>query len=146
MHKIELMTNNNAPWEGVRWTRPRPPPKFSTITNNGAPIPDVSTLFDVMHNHFSSAERRETSDQFLDSIPQLERRSWPPISHKEISDMITLTSNASAPGPDNLTWYHIKQITDTDEVLEALCTLFNNICFSGVWPTWLSESISVIIL
>ena len=145
MHKIELMTNNNAPWEGVRWTRPRPPPKFSTITNNGAPIPDVSTLFDVMHNHFSSAERRETSDQFLDSIPQLETRSWPPISRKEISDMITLTSNASAPGPDNLTWYHIKQIADTDEVLEVLCMLFNNICFSGIWPTWLSESISIII-
>ena len=145
MHKIELMTNNNTPWEGVRWTRPRPPPKFSTITNNGSPIPDVSTLFDVMHDHFSSAERRNTSDQFLDSIPQLETRSWPRISCKEISDMLTLTSNASAPGPDNFTWHHIKQIIGMDGVLKAFCTLFNNICSSGVWPKWLSESMSVII-
>ncbi|KAF8697267.1 hypothetical protein AX14_001386 [Amanita brunnescens Koide BX004] len=55
MHKIDQMMQNNAPWEGVRWTRPRPPPKYSMITNNGSSIPDVSTLFDVMHHHFSSA-------------------------------------------------------------------------------------------
>ncbi|KAF8641368.1 hypothetical protein AX14_009898, partial [Amanita brunnescens Koide BX004] len=59
--------------------------------------------------------------------------------------MLTLTSNASAPGPDNLTWHHIKQIIGMDGVLEALCRLFNNICSSGTWPKWLSESMSVII-
>ncbi|KAF8703056.1 hypothetical protein AX14_014244 [Amanita brunnescens Koide BX004] len=88
LHKIEQMTVNNAPWEGIRWTRPRPPPKFSTITNNGAPIPDISTLFDVMHGHFSNAHTRNVSETFLDNILQLETRSWPPISHKEVLDMI----------------------------------------------------------
>ena len=145
MHKIEQMTNNNAPWEGVRWTRPRPPPKYSTITNNGAPIPDVSTLFDVMHQHFSNAQSRDVSETFLESIPQLETRSWPPISRKEIQDMIVKTSNASAPGPDNVTWHHIKQIIDVDSVLDSVCILFNNICSLGTWPSWFSELISVII-
>ncbi|KAF8627975.1 hypothetical protein AX14_011283 [Amanita brunnescens Koide BX004] len=145
MHKIETMTNNNAPWEGIHWTRPRPPPKFSTITDDGSPIPDVSTLFSVMHHHFSSAETRDTSETFLNGIPQLETRSWPPISLKEILDMLTPTSNASAPGPDNLTWHHIKQISSIDGILDSLCALFNRICLSGIWPTWLSESISVII-
>ena len=55
MHKIDLMTENNAPWEGVRWTKPRPPPKYSTILNDGRPIPDMPTLFNTMHSHFSSA-------------------------------------------------------------------------------------------
>ena len=27
LHRIELMTENNAPWEGIRWTKPRPPPQ-----------------------------------------------------------------------------------------------------------------------
>ena len=49
MHKIETMTANNAPWEGIRWTKPQPPPKFSTILDNGRPIPDITSLFDVMH-------------------------------------------------------------------------------------------------
>ncbi|KAF8683032.1 hypothetical protein AX14_004370 [Amanita brunnescens Koide BX004] len=119
MHKIDAMTTNNAPWEGIRWTKPRPPPKFSTILDNGRPIPDIASLFDVMHRHFSSARSHEVSDVFLDSIPQLEPRDWPPISPKEITDLLKLTSNASAPGPDNLTWYHLKLIASSEDVLVA---------------------------
>ncbi|KAF8698236.1 hypothetical protein AX14_001177 [Amanita brunnescens Koide BX004] len=145
MHKIEQMTHDNAPWEGIRWTRHRPPPKFSTITDNGTPIPDVSTLFDVMHRHFSNAESRDVSETFLANVPQLATRDWPPISHKEILDMVIKTSNTSAPGPDNLSWHHIKQIIDVDGVLDSICLLFNNICITGDWPSWFSESTSVII-
>ena len=53
--KIDLMTANNSPWEGVRWTKPRPPPKYSTILKDGQPIPDVEMLFDTMHEHFSTS-------------------------------------------------------------------------------------------
>ncbi|KAF8691579.1 hypothetical protein AX14_002776, partial [Amanita brunnescens Koide BX004] len=38
--KIDQMTANDSPWEGVRWTKPQPPPKFSTILREGQPIPD----------------------------------------------------------------------------------------------------------
>ena len=33
MHRIELMMENNAPWEGIRWTKPRPQvePKYDII-------------------------------------------------------------------------------------------------------------------
>ena len=145
MHKIDTMTANNAPWEGIRWTKPQLPPKFSTILDNGRSIPDVASLFDVMHRHFSSARSHELSDTFLNDIPQRETRDWPPISPKEIADSLKLTSNASAPGPDNLTWHHLKLIASSENVLTALCTLFNNICYRGVWPAWLSQSISIII-
>ncbi|KAF8668996.1 hypothetical protein AX14_006110 [Amanita brunnescens Koide BX004] len=30
LNKIDLMTENNAPWEGMRWTKPRPPPVLYT--------------------------------------------------------------------------------------------------------------------
>ncbi|KAF8685346.1 hypothetical protein AX14_004030 [Amanita brunnescens Koide BX004] len=145
MHKIEMMTANNAPWEGIRWTKPRPPPKFSTILDNGCPIPDVTSLFDVMHRHFSSASSQDVSDDFLNNIPQLEPRSWPPISSKEVQDMLRLTSNASAPGPDGLTWHHLKELCGVENFLDSVVILFNNICEYGVWAPWLSESTSVII-
>ncbi|KAF8735317.1 hypothetical protein AX14_002305 [Amanita brunnescens Koide BX004] len=95
MHKIDSMTANNAPWEGIHWTKPRPPPKFSTVLDDGCPVPDIASLFDLMHCHFSNASSNSVLDDFLDSIPQLETRSWPPISHKEIMDMLTA-------GPENL--------------------------------------------
>ena len=146
MHRIELMTENNAPWEGIRWTKPRPPPKYSVIKNNGAPIANMPSLFDTMHSHFSSAAARPTpSVSFLSSLPQHPAREWYPISKQEVLDMLKLTSNASAPGPDEVTWHHIKEIIDMDGVLEAITRLFNNICDKGVWPSWFKVSVSVII-
>ncbi|KAF8693785.1 hypothetical protein AX14_002282, partial [Amanita brunnescens Koide BX004] len=140
MHKIDLMTENNAPWEGVRWTKPRPPPKYSTILRNGEPIPDMPSLFSTMHDHFSSAINNAVDDSFLDGLYQVPKRSWPRISVAEIKDMLHLTSNASAPGPDNLTWHHLKAIFDMENVNESICALFNNICDSGIWPRWFKES------
>ena len=146
MHKIELMTENNAPWEGIRWTKPRAPPKFSVIKNNGAPVPSMPTLFDLMHGHFSSASTHAPpSDAFLDSLPQLPTRNWPRISTLEIGDMLKLTSNSSAPGPDSVTWHHLKQIFDMEGVSDAITLFFNNICNHGIWPSWFKESVSVII-
>ena len=145
MHKIDLMTENNAPWEGVRWTKPRPPPKYSTILDNGRPIADMPSLFETMHSHFSSAINNSVNDAFLTSIPQQPVRDWPPISIAEIKDMLQLTSNCSAPGPDNVTWHHIKAIFDMENMGESICSLFNNMCDSGIWPRWFKESLSAII-
>ena len=146
MHKIELMSENNAPWEGIRWTKPRAPPKFSIIQNNGAPVLSMPALFDLMHDHFSSASTHAPpSDAFLDSLPQLPVRDWPKISTQEIGDMLKLTSNSSAPGPDSIMWHHLKQIFDMEGVSDAITLFYNNICDHGIWPSWFKESVSVII-
>lgn len=146
MHKIELMTENNAPWEDVWWTKPCPPPKYSVITDNRNPIPDMPSLFNTMHAHFSSAANATSiSNAFLDSLLQLPMQDWPAISQQEVVDMLKLTSNASVPGPDSVTWHHIKQIFNMEGVSDAILTLFNNICDSSIWPSWFKESTSVII-
>ena len=103
--KIDQMTANDAPWEGVRWTKPRPPPKYSTILKDGRPIPNVETLFDTMHSHFSSSPAADNiSWEFIGNIPQRPVRSFPPISLKEIWDALRPTTNSSAPGPDHVMW------------------------------------------
>ncbi|KAF8678979.1 hypothetical protein AX14_004667 [Amanita brunnescens Koide BX004] len=87
--KIDLMTANDSPWEGVRWTKPRPPPKYSTILRDGEPINSVETLFETMHSHFSTSPAEEhISWEALNNIPQLEVRSFPAISQKEIWDAL----------------------------------------------------------
>ncbi|KAF8677802.1 hypothetical protein AX14_004794 [Amanita brunnescens Koide BX004] len=106
--KIDQMTANDSPWEGVRWTKPRPPPKYSTIRRDGRAIEDVATLFDTMHSHFStSPAESDISWEAINGIPEHEVRSFPPISQKEIWDALRPTSNSSAPGPDHVTWRHI---------------------------------------
>ncbi|KAF8682074.1 hypothetical protein AX14_004418 [Amanita brunnescens Koide BX004] len=109
--KIDQMTANDSPWEGIRWTKPRPPPKYSTIRRDGQVIEDVATLFDTMHSHFStSPAESDISWEAVNAIPEHEVRSFPPISQKEIWDALRPTSNSSAPGPDHVTWRHIKLV------------------------------------
>ena len=144
--KIDLMTANDSPWEGVRWTKPRPPPKFSTILRDGEPISDVETLFDTMHSHFSTSPAAEhISWEAIDHIPQHEVRSFPVISQKEIWDALRPTTNSSAPGPDHVTWRHLKLALSFPETDAALARLFNMVCSTGVWPSHFKESTSVII-
>ncbi|KAF8657549.1 hypothetical protein AX14_007865 [Amanita brunnescens Koide BX004] len=144
--KIDQMSASDSPWEGVRWTKPRPPPKFSTILRDGQPIPDVETLFDTMHAHFStSAAAEHVSWKAIDEIPQHPERNFPLISLKELWDALRPTTNSSAPGPDHVTWRHLKlalSIPDTDA---ALVRLFNNVCREGTWPLHFKDSHSVII-
>ncbi|KAF8679423.1 hypothetical protein AX14_004553 [Amanita brunnescens Koide BX004] len=144
--KIDLMTANGAPWEGVRWTKPRPPPKYSTILKDGAPIPDVDTLFDTMHTHFSTSPVADhISWVVINDIPKHEERSFPRISQKELWDALGPTTNSSAPGPDHVTWRHIKIALCSPDTDVALTNLFNKICQAGTWPTHFKDSISVII-
>ncbi|KAF8663973.1 hypothetical protein AX14_006800 [Amanita brunnescens Koide BX004] len=144
--KIDLMTANDSPWEGVRWTKPRPPPKYSTILREGQPIPDVESLFDTMHSHFSTSPAAEhISWEAINGIPQLAVRSFPPVSQKEIWDALRPTTNSSAPGPDHVTWRHLKLALTLPETDVSLMALFNKVCFTGSWPTHFKESTSVII-
>ncbi|KAF8690259.1 hypothetical protein AX14_003041 [Amanita brunnescens Koide BX004] len=144
--KIDQMTANNSPWEGVRWTKPRPPPKFSTILREGQPIPDVHTLFDTMHKHFStSAATEHVSWEAIEGIPQHVTRDFPLISLKEIWDALRPTTNSSAPGPDHVTWRHLKRALSLPDTDAALARLFNNVCREGTWPSYFKDSQSVII-
>ena len=43
-----------------------------------------------MHGHFSSAINNEVDNDFINAIPQLDTRVWPPISIVEIKDMLSL--------------------------------------------------------
>ncbi|KAF8675296.1 hypothetical protein AX14_005148, partial [Amanita brunnescens Koide BX004] len=147
--KIAIMTAIKKPWEGVRWTRPRPPPPYSTIEVDGHAPKDVGELFTIMHSQFSQATRRAPSEEgianMLKSLPTLPERSFPKFSCQEIRDALTLTGNNSAPGPDRITWELLKQALQVDQALEGLCHLFNEISSNGVWPSWFKESTCVII-
>ena len=147
--KIAIMTAIKKPWEGVRWTRPRPPPPYSTIEVEGQAPKNVDELFGIMHAQFSQAAARSPTSEAvsatLAALPALPERSFPPFSCQEIQDAVSLTSNSSAPGPDHITWELVKRALQINGAPEGLCHLFNQIRASRVWPSWFKESTCVII-
>ena len=112
--KIAIMTAIKKPWEGVRWTKLRPPPPYSTIEVEGQAPRNVDELFGIMHTQFSQAAVRPPSSEeietLLEAVPALPERSFPPFSRQEIQDAVSLTSNSSAPGPDHITWELLKRV------------------------------------
>ncbi|KAF8624646.1 hypothetical protein AX14_011713 [Amanita brunnescens Koide BX004] len=91
--KLREMSTNKKPWEGVRWTRPRPPPSFTTIVTNGRNVTSTEELFDVMHAQFSKASSRQpgldAASALIDSIPKFDKRRFPLISAAEVREAIT---------------------------------------------------------
>ena len=79
--KISVMMAIKKPWEGVRWTRPRPPPPYSTIKVNGSAPNDVQELFGVMHEQFSKAAASSLSEDdvrtTLDQLEPMPARDFP---------------------------------------------------------------------
>ena len=147
--KMAIMTAIKKPWEGVRWTRPRPPPPYSTIEVDGQAPKDVDELFGIMHKQFSQAATRSPSEDnvkaLLALLPAMPERSFPEFSCQEVHDAIALTGNNSAPGPDHITWELLKAVLQVNGALEGLCHMFNQIRSNGVWPTWFKQSTCVII-
>ncbi|KAF8669463.1 hypothetical protein AX14_006046 [Amanita brunnescens Koide BX004] len=129
--KIAIMTAIKRPWEGVRWTRPRPPPPFSTT------------------RAFSKASKQSPSDAdaqgVLDKLPSLPVREFPPFATQEVLDAINLTGNNLAPGPNGISWELLKRAFSVQGAPDGLCHLFNCVRESGRWPTWFKESTCVII-
>ena len=144
------MTAIKKPWEGVRWTRPRAPPPFSTIKVDGRAPEDVKELFSIMHDQFSQAAARSPAEDdiraLLGQLQLLPERSFPPFSHQEIHDAVAITGNGSTPGPDRITWELLKSALQINGAPEGLCYLFNQVRASGVWPSWFKQSTCIIIL
>ncbi|KAF8645578.1 hypothetical protein AX14_009208 [Amanita brunnescens Koide BX004] len=147
--KLREMSANKKPWEGVRWTRPRPPPSFTTIVTNGRNVTSTEELFDVMHAQFSKASFRQpdldAASALIDSTPKFDKRRFPLISAAEVCEALDDTSDSSSPGPDKITWRILKKATWINGAIEGLASLYNRAVESGVWPSWFKSSECVII-
>jgi hypothetical protein len=63
-----------------------------------------------------------------------------------MSDALTGTSNQSAPGPDHITWRHLKHIAQDGYASRLFVWLANTCLQSGHWPTEFKASTTVVIL
>ena len=138
--KLREMSANKKPWEGVRWTRPHPPPSFTTIITDNRNVTSTEELFEVMHAQFSKANSRRldlsAAATLIDATPQFRCRKFPSISTAEVWEALNDTSDASSPGPDKITWRILKKATWVNGAIEGLASLYNCSVESGIWPDW----------
>ena len=115
------------PWDLMDWVGPRKTPPVEAISYQGVPCTSVDMLWNALHSTFNSAMDRPIDLSVLgDAWESPTVRSWVPYSAAEMSDALAGNSNRSAPGPDHITWRHLKRIINTDHVSRLFVWLANS--------------------
>ncbi|CAA7270651.1 unnamed protein product [Cyclocybe aegerita] len=121
----EITTSRKRPWDLMEWVKQRKLPPCEAICNGDQPCHDMDDLWDALH------------------VQLLSR--WADFSEHELLSALKGCSNSSAPGPDHITWVHLKELLKDKHVLALFIMLANACLRVGHWPHIFKESLSVIV-
>ena len=106
----EVVNKSRSLWELMNWIKKRKLPAIKAITHNGQPCLTFDSLWNALHNTFNTALNCQVDLNIINKIEHKLSQNWFPFSKEEFKSAISKCSNASAPGPDKLTWRHLKFI------------------------------------
>ena len=94
---------------------------------------------------FNTALYCQVNIEILDEIPEKLTSPWLSFSKEEFRIAIANCNNASVPGPDKLSWSHLKIILKDNECLGIIICIANACIELGYWPSHFKRSLTVII-
>ncbi|CAA7263236.1 unnamed protein product [Cyclocybe aegerita] len=141
----EIATSRKRPWDLMEWVKQRKLLPCEAIHNGDQPCHDMDDLWDALHGMYNSASGREYDTSVLDELPDEPVREWADFSEHELLSALKGCSNSSAPGPDHVTWVHLKELLKDKHVLALFIVLANACLRVGHWPRIFKESLSVIV-
>ncbi|RXW14340.1 hypothetical protein EST38_g11511, partial [Candolleomyces aberdarensis] len=130
----EIATTNKRPWDLMDWVKERKNPPCEAIQFNGQPCHELNDLWDALHNTYNAASDRPVDLSMLDDLPDEPERQWPEFSLLELRQALDACSSRSAPGPDHITWRHLKQILALPECAGIITALADGCIATGHWP------------
>ncbi|KAJ2927540.1 hypothetical protein H1R20_g9555, partial [Candolleomyces eurysporus] len=126
----------------MEWVKERKNPPCEAIQFEGQPCHNLGNLWNALHSTYNAASDRPVDVSILEELPEEPECPWPKFSQLELRQALEA---CSAPGPDHITWRHLKQILALPECGEIIIALANGCMESGHWPRHFKESMSVII-
>jgi len=129
----------------MNWINRRKLPATKAIKHNSSPCLSPESLWNTLYNTFNTALHRQVDLDILNEIDHKLTSQWFPFSKEEFKQVISKCNNSSAPGPDKLSWHHLKFIVNQDECLINIINIANA-CFNlGHWPNYFKYSSTIII-
>ncbi|CAA7271383.1 unnamed protein product [Cyclocybe aegerita] len=141
----EIATSRKRPWDLMEWVKQRKLPPCEAIRHGHQPCHDMDDLWDTLHGTYNLASGHEYDASVLDELPDEPVREWADFSEHELLSALKGCSNSSAPGPDHVTWVHLKELLKDKHVLALFIVLANACLRVGHWPRIFKESLSVIV-
>jgi len=122
----------------MEWVKGRKLPPCEAIQYNGQPCHTMPELWDALHNTYNSAANRPCDLSVLDELLDLPVQA--PFSVLELMEALAACSSLSSPGPDHVTWVHLKKIVAEPQCLNIFIKLANACLTVGRWPKHFKES------
>ena len=120
-------------------------PAIKAIKHNGSLCLSPESLWDALHNTFNTTLHCQVDLDILNEIGRKPTSQWFPFFKEEFKQAISKCNNSSIPGPDKLSWHHLKIIVNQDECLANIINIANA-CFNlGHWPNYFKYSSTIII-
>jgi hypothetical protein len=145
-HINDIAHTNLQPWDLMDWVSPRKTPPIEAISYQSVPCTSMDQLWNTLHSTFNSALDRPIDLSVLGDkweFPSI--RAWILYSAAEMLDALMGTSNRSAPGPDHITWHHLKCIVCNGYMSRLFLWLANTCLQSSHWPAEFKASTTVVI-
>jgi len=129
----------------MSWVKKCKLPAIKAIQYEGRPCIELKDLWTALHNSFNSAQMQEVDIYILDKILRKLIKEWNFFSKQELIDVLEKYNNLSTPGPNKLTWSHIKSIMRDNDCLLKFVDIANLCIELGHWLSHFKTSNIIII-
>ena len=129
----------------MNWVNKCKLPAIETIKYNNQQYLDINNLWNTLHSTFNMALHQQVDINILDEITNKPTSPWHAFSKEEFRFALSSCNNSSVPGPDKLTWSHLKNILKDNECLNIIIHIANTCIELGYWPSHFKKSTTVVI-
>ena len=144
--KIQKIVNKKQGlWELMNWVNKWKLLAIKSIKYNDQPCLEINDLSNTLHSSFNIAQHYCIDKSVLEEVLSFLSSSWTQFSEEEFIIAIAKCNNSSAPGPDKLSWYHLKHILKNKMCLNNIVNITNS-CFNlSFWPSYFKISTTIVI-
>jgi len=144
--KIQEVVNKSCgSWELINWISRCKLPTIKAIKHNDCPCLSPESLWNALHSTFNTTLNCQVDLNILSKIEYKATSQWYPFSKEEFNQAISKCNDSSVPGPDKLTWRHLKFIIKQDECLANIINITDSCINLGHWLNYFKYLSTVII-
>ena len=129
----------------MNWIKRRKLPAIETINHDCHPYLTLENLWNALHSSFNTMLNHQVNLNILNEVEQKPSQWWSPFSINKFKSTISKCNNLSAPGPDKLSWHHLKLIVKNNACLTNIINIADSCINLGYWPNYFKISTTIVI-